>query len=91
MCNMKTNRVGETNYNKAGQLMKLVEYDSTLSIVIEFQDEFKTRVKSQYQYFKQGKVLNPSDKKRCRNARPIKRTMAFYENYRSNNLKAIYV
>ena len=39
--------------------MKIVEYNSTLDIVIEFQDEHKCRVHTQYVNFKNGKCKNP--------------------------------
>ena len=91
MGNVKTSRVGETNYNNAGYLMKIVEYESTLSIVVEFEDSDKTRVKSQYQYFKHGRILNPSDKKRRHTASPVRRTRNFYENLRTNCLSASYI
>ena len=59
MSRNKIDRTGETNVSKEGCAMKIVEYNSTLDIVIEFQDEHKYRVHTSYQAFKEGKCKNP--------------------------------
>lgn len=59
---MKSNRVGEENYNAYGTLMKIVEYKNSKNIIIEFQDEYKYRKKCLYKDFKNGIVKNPYDK-----------------------------
>ena len=41
MENNKTNRLGETNYNQHGTLMKIIKYNSYNDIDVEFQDEYK--------------------------------------------------
>lgn len=59
MSKNKINRTGETNVSNEGCAMKIVEYNSTLDIVIEFQDEHKYRVHTQYGCFKKGGCKNP--------------------------------
>lgn len=55
-------KIGEENYNKQGCLMRIVEYNNTSSLTIEFQDEFKFRKKTTYTLFKSGSILNPFHK-----------------------------
>lgn len=59
MGNKKENRVGETNVNHQGCLMKIVEYNSNNNMVIEFQDKYKARIHCIYQAFCNGQVKNP--------------------------------
>ena len=58
-------RLGEENYNKYGTLMKIIEYIDTHNIVVEFQDEYKVRVHTEYRAFTRGGVNNPYDKTVC--------------------------
>jgi hypothetical protein len=58
----KKDRVGEERLNNQGYLMKIVEYGNAKNIVIEFQDEYKTKVNTNYRNFLNGKVRNPSYK-----------------------------
>ena len=55
----KIDRTGETNVSNEGCAMKIVEYNSTLDIVIEFQDEHKYRLHTQYGHFQKGQCKNP--------------------------------
>ena len=55
-------RIGEENYNAYGTLMKIVEYKSAKNIIVEFQDEYKTKVHTSYQCFKKGGVKNLYDR-----------------------------
>ena len=55
----KINRTGETNVSKEGCLMKIVEYNNRSDIIVEFQDEHKYRVHTNYQAFKKGNCKNP--------------------------------
>lgn len=55
----KSNRLGEEKYNNQGCLMRIVEYNGALDIVVEFQDEYKIKVNTQYWQFKLGEVKNP--------------------------------
>ncbi len=59
MSRNKIDRTGETNINKEGCVMKIIEYNSTLDIVVEFQDEYRYRVHTNYQAFKKGVCKNP--------------------------------
>lgn len=55
----KINRVGEENTNHQGCLMKIIEYNRAQDIIVEFQDEHKARVHTQYHKFSDGGVKNP--------------------------------
>ena len=55
----KTDRIGETNISNEGCVMKILEYNNCFDITVEFQDEHKYRVHTQYQAFKKGKCKNP--------------------------------
>ena len=62
---MKNERLGEENYNNFGTLMKIVEYNKTSDVWVEFQDEYKEKVHTDYRWFKKGNVKNPYDKEVC--------------------------
>lgn len=53
--------VGEENYNTFGTLMRIIEYIDSNNIIIEFQDKYKFRKKTQYVNFRTGRVKNPYD------------------------------
>lgn len=55
----KKYRIGETNINNQGYLMKIIQYDNNINIIVEFQDEYKAKVHTTYQHFLNGKVNNP--------------------------------
>ena len=57
-----TDRTGEENYNTFRTLMKIIEYKDATNMVVEFQDEYKTKVHTRYGDFKKGRVKNPYDK-----------------------------
>ena len=59
MSRNKIDRTGEINISNEGCVMKIVEYNNILDIIIEFQDEHKYRVHTQYQAFKKGNCKNP--------------------------------
>ena len=59
MSRSKIDRTGETNVSNEGCVMKIVEYNNRLDIIIEFQDEHKYRVHTSYQAFKKGQCKNP--------------------------------
>ena len=58
-------RTGEENHNTFGTLMRIVEYKNSQDITIEFQDEHKEKVNTEYKHFKKGNVKNPYDKTVC--------------------------
>lgn len=55
----KVERLGKENYNNQGCLMKIVEYKNATDITIEFQDKYRTRIKSAWKEFSNGGVKNP--------------------------------
>lgn len=54
------NKIGETNMSNNCGLMTIVEYNGTYDVVVEFDDEFHTRVHTGYGNFKKGTVRNPN-------------------------------
>ena len=55
----KIDRTGEVEVSNEGCVMKIVEYSDANDIIVEFQDEHKYRVHTQYSNFKKGKCKNP--------------------------------
>lgn len=55
-------RTGEENYNNEGTLMRIIEYRKFNDILVEFQDEYKAKVHTQYGTFKNGNIKNPYDR-----------------------------
>ena len=55
----KIDRIGETNISNEGCVVKIMEYNNCDDIIVEFQDEHKYRVHTQYSNFKKGKCKNP--------------------------------
>lgn len=55
------NRVGEINYNKYGEQMKIIEYNKANDITVEFVDTGFKR-KASYGHFKDGVLLSPYSK-----------------------------
>ena len=54
----KRERLGEEKYNKQGCLMKIVEYNKSSDIVVEFQDKRKERIRTTYKEFVKGSIKN---------------------------------
>ena len=52
-------RLYEEKLNTQGCLMRIVEYNNNQNITVEFQDEYKERIKTQYCNFSKGSVKNP--------------------------------
>ena len=55
----KIDRTGETSLSNEGCVMKILEYNNRFDITVEFQDEHKYRVHTNYQAFKNGQCKNP--------------------------------
>lgn len=55
-------RIGEIRKNNFGTKMKIIKYKEYNNILVEFQDEYKTIVKTRYDAFNDGRVRNPYDK-----------------------------
>lgn len=58
----KKYREGEVGYNTYGTEMKIIKYNVASDILVEFQDEHRIIVKTNYQAFKKGEIRNPYDK-----------------------------
>ena len=55
----KIDRTGETNISNEGCIMKIAEYDNANDIIVEFQNEHKYRLHTNYKAFKKGNCKNP--------------------------------
>lgn len=60
----KQERLGAERFNKRGELMKCIEYNSNSDIIVEFQDEFKRTKKACWREFSNGNIRNPRDYER---------------------------
>ena len=49
----------EEKYNNQGCLMRIIEYNKSNDIIVEFKDIYKTRVHTIYANFKSGSIKNP--------------------------------
>lgn len=58
----KQERLEEVNISNEGYKMKIIKYNRFDDIVIEFQDEYRTKISTTYQNFKKGKIKNPYHK-----------------------------
>ena len=58
--NRFNNRLGMEKYNNQGYLMKIVKYNSSSNIMVEFQDEYKCKIQSTWTHFQSGLIHNPS-------------------------------
>ena len=48
-------RLYEVGFNTHEEEMKLVEYIDARRVIVEFQDEYKAKVSTSYQFFKKGR------------------------------------
>ena len=55
----KNERLGEIKINNQGCKMKIIEYNKYSDIIIEFQDEYKAKIKAEYGQFQDGRIKNP--------------------------------
>lgn len=56
---MKSDRVGQSFVNENGCAYTIIKYDGCMSVMVEFQDEYKAKVTSTYWNCQNGKVNNP--------------------------------
>lgn len=56
---LKQDRLYEEKYNNQGCLMKIVECGNGSDITVEFQDEYKAKIRTKYGNFQKGSVKNP--------------------------------
>lgn len=61
----KIERLGEIGISSDGYEIKIVEYNETRDIIIEFQDEHKARTRGNYQQFQKGAFKNPYHRSVC--------------------------
>lgn len=57
------NRIGEVNYNKFGSKMKIIEYNNSSDIIVEFENGYLKHCA--YFDFKRGYVKSPYEKRTC--------------------------
>jgi len=55
----RTDRIGEVRYNNQGTPMKIIEYNGAKDIIVEFQDEKRIKVKTDYKTFNKREIFNP--------------------------------
>lgn len=55
-------RLGEEKYDTNGCLVRIVEYNNANDIIIEFQDEYKYKLHTNYNNWKNGAYKNPYEK-----------------------------
>ena len=55
----KQERLGMEKVNKQGCLMKVIEYNGCMDIIVEFQDEYKYKINTRWDHFKDGNIKNP--------------------------------
>ena len=56
---MEMDRLGEEKLNNQGCPMKIIIYNNSSDITVEFQDDYKFRVNTIYANFKSGSIKNP--------------------------------
>ena len=56
----KNQRMSEIVISNEGYPMHIVEYNRAKDVTVEFLDEYKTKVHTDYRFFKQGIVKNPN-------------------------------
>ena len=52
-------RLGQTKHNYQGCLMKVIEYNNSINICVEFQDKYKAKVYATWERFETGGIKNP--------------------------------
>lgn len=57
--------MGETKVNRYGTPMKIIKYNSSSDVIVEFQDEHKFKTKTTYSNFNRETIINPYDKSVC--------------------------
>lgn len=61
---LREKREGCEKYNNKGELMKIVQYNNSNNVIVEFQDSFKKTIETDWECFEKGRVRNPIDKER---------------------------
>ena len=60
--NLSNERVGKITTNRYGNIMKIIKYNNNDDIIVEFQDEYKYQVKTNYKAFLKKEIYNPYNK-----------------------------
>ena len=55
----KKEQIGKESTNYQGDKMRIVSYNNSTDIIIEFQDNFKTHIKTRSDKFRNGNIKNP--------------------------------
>lgn len=55
----RNERLGTEKPNYQNSIMRIIEYIDAMNIVVEFQDEHRAKVKTEYKHYQSGKVKNP--------------------------------
>ena len=55
----QVSRLNEENFNNEKCLMKIIEYNNSNDIIVEFQDKNKAKVHTTYECFVSGRIRNP--------------------------------
>lgn len=58
----RIDRTGEISYTSLGTKMKIIKYNNTDDLYVEFQDDYKIVAHGNYSDFKKGYIKNPYDK-----------------------------
>lgn len=58
----RIDRAGEISFTRLGTEMKIIKYNNTDDLYVEFQDEYKVITHGKYKDFKTGYIKNPYDK-----------------------------
>ena len=59
MVSKKDERLEQERINKQGYLMSVIKYNSASDIIVEFKDDYKTKVHTEWKHFDNGNVINP--------------------------------
>lgn len=60
---LKIERLELVKQNKRGETMKIVEYHNANNLIVEFQDEFHGQIKSTWESWERGSIINPNQDK----------------------------
>lgn len=56
---IKQERLGQERLNNQGCLMRIIEYNNAHDVMVEFIDEYKAKIHTEYKHFLSGSVKNP--------------------------------
>ena len=56
---LKSERLGQEKYNNQGCLMKIISYQDSNHMIVEFQDSYQAKVPAHWCWFVSGEIKNP--------------------------------